>query len=126
MIPRILAGKKPEEPIRVWSVGCAYGPEAYTLAMVLGEILGPGQFVQRVKIYATNVDEQDVTVARTARYSAAVLKGVSETLRARYFDQVEDTFVFRTDMRRCMIFGRHDALVDPPVSRWTFWSAVTP
>ena len=52
----MVAGKAPGTPIRLWSAGCASGEEAYTLAMLLCEILGPDEFRQRVKIYATDVD----------------------------------------------------------------------
>src|SRR3954452_11763289 len=51
----LVAAKAPGTPIRVWSAGCASGEEAYTLAMVLCEILGPDEFRERVKIYATDV-----------------------------------------------------------------------
>src|ERR1700736_1064824 len=57
VIPMILAERGPDDPIRVWSAGCASGQEAYTLAMLLAEALGPDGLRQRVKIYATDVDE---------------------------------------------------------------------
>jgi two-component system CheB/CheR fusion protein len=68
-IPRLIAGKQPHEPIRVWSAGCASGEEAYTLAIVLAEALGLESFRQRVKIYATDVDDEVLAQARQASYS---------------------------------------------------------
>src|SRR5258705_4382794 len=56
-IPRLLAQKGPEDPIRVWSAGCASGEEAYSLAMLFSEAVGPEAFRHRVKIYASDVDE---------------------------------------------------------------------
>ena len=58
VIPRILGGKRPPDPIRLWSAGCASGEEAYTLAMLMAEALGVDPFRDRVKIYATDVDEE--------------------------------------------------------------------
>src|SRR5262249_62133451 len=58
VIPRIVSGKQPGEPIRVWSAGCASGEEAYTLAMVLAEAIGRQPFRERVKIYGTDVDAE--------------------------------------------------------------------
>jgi len=58
VVARIIADKRPYEPIRTWSAGCASGEETYTLAMVLCEALGAAQFRERVKIYATDVDAE--------------------------------------------------------------------
>ena len=60
----LVAAKAPGTPIRVWSAGCASGEEAYTLAMLLCDILGPEAFRERVKIYATDVDEEQLNEAR--------------------------------------------------------------
>ena len=57
VLPALLQGKGPDEPIRVWSAGCASGQEAYTIAMVLAERLGAEAYRERVKIYATDIDE---------------------------------------------------------------------
>ena len=116
-LPRILNQKLPEEPIRIWSAGCASGEEAYSLAMLLTEILGPNQFRQRVKIYATDVDEESLTQARHARYRAQDIQTVPEEWRAKYFESVADHWVFRPDLRRAVIFGRHDLVQDAPISR---------
>ncbi len=117
VIPRLITGKQPHEPIRVWSAGCASGEEAYTLAMVLGEALGLESFRQRVKIYATDADEEALVQARHASYSARDLQPVSPELRSKYFEEVGQRFVFRPDLRRAVIFGRHDLVQDAPISR---------
>jgi len=117
VIPRLITGKQPHEPIRVWSAGCASGEEAYTLAMVLGEALGHESFRQRVKIYATDADEEALVQARQASYSARDLQPVSPELRSKYFEEVGQRFVFRPDLRRAVIFGRHDLIQDAPISR---------
>jgi len=113
----LIAGKQAYEPIRVWSAGCASGEEAYTLAMVLTEALGLESFRQRVKIYATDVDEEALVQARHASYSARDLQPVSPDLRSKYFEEVGDRFVFQPDLRRAVIFGRHDIVQDAPISR---------
>jgi two-component system CheB/CheR fusion protein len=117
VLPGLIAGKPPHEPIRVWSAGCASGEEAYTLAMVFAEALGLEGFRQRVKIYATDVDEEALMHARQASYSARDLQPVSPELRGQYFEEVGNRFVFRPDLRRAVIFGRHDLVQDAPISR---------
>ena len=64
VLPRLLAERPGGEPIRVWSAGCASGEEAYSLAMLFAEILGPDEFRDRVKVYATDVDEEQLAEAR--------------------------------------------------------------
>jgi two-component system, chemotaxis family, CheB/CheR fusion protein len=107
-----------DAPIRVWSAGCASGEEAYTLAIVLAEALGPEAFKARVKIYATDADETALVQARQGIYESRHVEGISEELRGRYFDRTKDgRFAFRADLRRALIFGRHDLMYDAPISR---------
>ncbi len=117
IVPRILSGKEGTAPIRVWSAGCASGEEAYTLAMLLGQALGADAFRERVKVYATDIDEEALAQARTATYPAKSLEAVPEALRMLYFEPTPRGFTFRTDLRRSLIFGRHDLLKDAPISR---------
>lgn len=117
VIPQIISRKDSTEPIRVWSAGCASGEEAYTLAIVLVEALGTEQFRERVKIYATDVDEDALNQARHATYFARELSGLSSHHAKLYFDNIEDRYIFRKDLRRAVIFGRHDLIQDAPISK---------
>ncbi|MBV9142811.1 MAG: PAS domain S-box protein [Pseudonocardiales bacterium] len=117
ILPRVLAAKAPDGVLRVWSAGCASGEEAYTLAMILAEALGMDEFRQRVKIYATDVDEDALTHARHATYDERQVRSVSDELRERYFDQAGGRFCFRKDLRRSVIFGRNDLVQDAPISK---------
>ncbi len=117
VVPRILAGKAEGEPIRVWSAGCASGEEAYTLAIVLSEALGADRFRERVKIYATDLDEDALERARHGIYTAKEIAAVPEELQARYFEERGGQWLFRNDLRRSVIFGRHDLVQDAPISR---------
>jgi len=117
IIPNILRNKQKNEQIRIWSAGCASGEEAYTLAIILGEILGIEDFRHRVKIYATDIDEEALNQARQASYSVKNIQGVPLELRDKYFDLVNKNYIFHQDLRRTVIFGRHDLLQDAPISR---------
>ena len=117
IIPNIIKNKPKDGLIRFWSAGCASGQEAYTLAIIVAEILGVEEFRQRVKIYATDVDEEALTQARQASYSAKNIIEIPLGLRDKYFDIVNKNYIFRQDLRRCVIFGRHDLLQDAPISR---------
>ncbi|MEU6723269.1 CheR family methyltransferase [Nonomuraea wenchangensis] len=106
-----------DQPIRVWSAGCATGEEAYTIAMVLAEELGVDAFRERVKIYGTDLDEKALHLARTGVYAERALGEVPLDLRETYFEPVENGFTFRRDLRRQLIFGRNDLTRDAPISR---------
>src|SRR5882672_7585109 len=115
--PRLLATSRPDSAVRVWSAGCASGEEAYTLAMILAEQLGIEAFRRRVKIYASDVDEDALMQARHATYSASQVQDVPPELLSKYFERIDDRYLFHKDLRRSIIFGRHDLLQDAPISR---------
>ena len=117
VVPRILAGRAGDELLRIWSAGCASGEEAYTLAMVFGEAMGVEAFKRRVKIYATDVDEEALQRARQGLYTLKELQGVPDALREKYFEMRGQRASFRADLRRSVIFGRHDLVQDAPISR---------
>jgi two-component system, chemotaxis family, CheB/CheR fusion protein len=117
IIPAMLAARGPADPIRLWSAGCASGQEPYSLAMLLADALGLDAYRQRVKIYATDVDEDALAQARAAGYDAKQVESVPEDLRERYFDRSNGGFAVNKDVRRAVIFGRNDLVKDAPISR---------
>ncbi|GAA3001275.1 CheR family methyltransferase [Actinokineospora diospyrosa] len=116
-VPALVGRRTSQAPIRIWCAGCAAGQEAYTLAMAFVEEMGVEQFRQRVKIYATDVDEQALTQARQALYTGGEVESVPAPLLERYFERHNGHFAFRKDLRRSVIFGRNDLVQDAPISR---------
>jgi two-component system, chemotaxis family, CheB/CheR fusion protein len=117
VLPKLVAAKGDDGPIRIWSAGCASGEEAYSLAMMTAEAMGPDGTRERVKIYATDVDEEALNQARRARYTPRQVESVPPELLARYFEDNGQGYVFSKDLRRSVIFGRHDLIQDAPISR---------
>ncbi|HJQ74307.1 MAG TPA: CheR family methyltransferase [Gaiellaceae bacterium] len=117
IIPQLLDERAGDAPLRVWSAGCASGEEPYTIAMLLSEALGEESFKRRVKIYATDIDDDALAQARDAAFSSKQLESVPAELRERYFEPSNHGFAFRNDLRRAVIFGRNDLHRDPPISR---------
>ncbi len=118
IVPTLLAART-DRPIRVWSAGCASGEEAYSLAMVLADALGQEDFRQRVKIYATDVDEEALAYARAASYTARELRGLSQEQLEAYFEPNGprgSRRTFHKALRRSVIFGRNDLIQDAPIS----------
>jgi two-component system, chemotaxis family, CheB/CheR fusion protein len=118
VIPAIIGAKPADQPIRIWSAGCASGEEAYSLAVLFAEALGEEGFRQAVKIYATDADSDALTEARHGRYREAdLVAAFGEERTSRFFEQDGTHGIFRGDLRRALIFGRHDLVQDPPISR---------
>ena len=117
IMPELLGDADDGREIRVWSAGCASGEEAYSLAIVFAEALGIEECAKRVKIYGTDVDEEALRDARVGLYSAKALEALSSEMREKYFEPSGSQFAFLPDLRRRVIFGRHDLTRDAPISR---------
>ncbi len=115
ILPQLLADHD-GGPIRVWSAGCAAGQEAYSIAILLHDLMGE-DFRDRVKIYATDIDEDALDYARAASYTEKELRGLSPEYRERYFEQIGSRWILSADLRRSVIFGRNDLTQDAPISR---------
>src|SRR3954454_7792744 len=116
ILPQILSDKGDDE-IRIWSAGCASGEEAYSIAMLLVEALGEEAVHERVKVYATDVDEDALNIARHGSYPPKAVDDVPPELRERVFERHDHAYTFRRDLRRALIFGRNDLVQDAPISR---------
>lgn len=115
VLPALFRGKRPGDVFRVWCAGCATGEEAYSMALLLFEMLGNQLREFDIKIYATDNDEQALSVARRAEYPADALRTVRPEIRARYFTG-EATLRVAREVRRLVIFGRSNILSDAPIS----------
>jgi two-component system CheB/CheR fusion protein len=114
LVPQII---QRDGNIRVWSAGTASGEEAYSIAIVFCEAMGSKSFLEKVKIYATDVDDQALVKARAGYYSSKEMESLDPDIRSRYFEPQNGRFAFRPDLRRALIFGLHDLMRDAPISR---------
>jgi two-component system CheB/CheR fusion protein len=117
LVPQLLAARGPGTPLRVWCPGCASGEEAYTTAMVLARALGDDEFRARVKIYATDIDEEALDAGRLGAYLPRQIEDIPPAALERFFERTDQRYVFRKDLRRSVIFGRNDLVQDAPISR---------
>jgi two-component system, chemotaxis family, CheB/CheR fusion protein len=118
VIPALFAGREPADSIRVWVPGCATGEEAYSLAILLLEYAQtlpeprPG-----IKLFATDIDEDALNIARAGRYPAALLEAVTPERCNRFFSSDGGNFVISKAVRELCTFSSHSVLKDPPFSR---------
>ena len=101
--------------VRAWSVGCATGQEAYSLAILILEAMREQGVEGELKLFASDIEQSYLNVAAAGRYPARLLQNIPEDIRARYFTEVEDGFWQVTPrLRRAIVFSQHDVLNDPP------------
>jgi two-component system CheB/CheR fusion protein len=117
VVPRLVERSRAVgRTIRVWSAGCATGEEAYSAVMLFAELLGTAGISDRVKVYATDVDDGALELARQAVYTDQALEHVPDDAK-RYFTKAPRGHAVDPEVRRAVIFGHHDLLQDAPISR---------
>ncbi len=117
VVPKLFEGKHAADEVRVWVVGCATGEEAYSLAILLREQMDRLEAAPKVQIFATDIDEAAMGVARAARYTIASVKGISPGRLRRFFVHEAGTYHLVKDLREMCIFSTHSVIRDPPFSR---------
>ncbi|WP_407571533.1 CheR family methyltransferase [Deinococcus altitudinis] len=108
-----------KEPFRVWVAACSTGEEAYSVAIVLHELLEElgGDSAIKMQIFATDIDQEAVGKARLGRYSRDIAYVVSAERLSRYFFLKDDHYQVRADLRESVIFAAHSTFGDPPFTR---------
>jgi two-component system CheB/CheR fusion protein len=117
IIPPIIASKSETEPIRIWSAGCASGEEIYTLAIILAEALGIEEFLARVKIFATDIDNDVLQQARKGVYNVNTVANITPTRLNNYFNPVDNCYIFHRHLKQNIIFSQHNLIKDAPMSK---------
>lgn len=101
---------------RAWVAGCGTGEEAYSLAMLLHEQV-PARGRSKIQIYATDLNEHTLTMARRGIYSAEAVENVTAERRQRYFNQRNGQLQIDRSIRDFVTFAPHNALSDAPFSK---------
>ncbi|WP_323766138.1 chemotaxis protein CheB [Marinovum sp.] len=116
-IDQMLATKAPGETIRVWVPGCATGEEAYSIAMLLRDRIDAAQSAQRIQIFATDIDENALDLARRGIYPESVAGYLPEGYLERYFRKRGPEYQVSDEIRELCIFSVQSVIKDPPFSR---------
>ena len=118
VFPRIVKGKSPQTPIRIWVPGCAAGQEAYSLAMVLLEVLDSGTDRPPIQIFGTDInDPVAIDAARSGLYPRKIEAEVSPQRLGRFFTREEGGYRISKEIREMCVFARQNIAADPPFSR---------
>ena len=103
-----------KDEFRIWVTACSTGEEAYTVAMICHEIVEQMDRKIHFKLFATDVDQQTIFTASNGVYPNSVSADIEKNLCGKYFTFQEDTVTVMQDIRKNMVFAKHNLITDPP------------
>lgn len=113
----IVASATPNHPIRVWVPACSTGDEAYSLAIMVAELIERSGKPLSMKIFATDIGEQNLVTARKGIFAGSMVESLPPERLNRYFDKVGDDYQVKPELRESVLFASQNLLTDPPYSR---------
>lgn len=116
-IEEIVAKKEQGEEIRFWSIGCSTGEEPYSLAIMLSEILKERITKYKIKIFATDIDDEALKIARAGIYAETSLVNMDKNLITKYFSIQKNQFEIKKSLRELVVFSKHNIISDSPFLR---------
>lgn len=117
VFPRLIVDRPNHEPVRLWTIGCSTGQEAYSLAIAFADAAEAVSSPVQLQLFATDLNAASVEVARAGVYSKDIARDVSPQRLRKYFSEVDDHYRINKSIRDACIFSRHNILADPPFSR---------
>jgi len=117
VIPELLNDRKQDDEVRVWVAGCATGEEAYSLAILFHEQMQALGKTWPIKIFAADVHRVSLETASAGVYSADSLAGMSRERIERYFVRRPDGYHVINELRKMIVFARHNVIRDAPFTK---------
>lgn len=117
IVPLIQEGKNNGEPIRIWVAGCSTGQEPYSIAIAMHEYFGQKLHQQRIQIFATDISDRSIKMARSGVYHKKEMEGLSTSRLSKYFEKDKDHYVVSKPIRDMCVFAVHNFLKDPPFAK---------
>ncbi len=118
-LPDLLARRTGEQHLRVWSVGCSTGEEAYSLAIAFSEAFDqlPQPHGLSLQIFASDISPDAIKAARRGRYPLSIADSVSPARLERFFVAHQSYYEIGKSIRDMVLFAQHDVALDPPFTR---------
>lgn len=117
VLPKLFAGRMPDDCVRMWVAGCASGEEAYTMAILCREVMDEIDSPCTVQIFATDIDERALLIAREGSYPVGIEDQVSPERLKRFFIKRGKRYQVAKEIRELVLFSAHNLISDPPFSR---------
>ncbi len=112
-----LTGRKEGHQIRVWIPGCATGEEAYSIAILLEEQIRRAGRAYGFQIFATDLDERAIEIARSGLYPEGVAADISQERLQQFFSREDGTYRIHKSIRESVVFAVQNVTSDPPFTR---------
>lgn len=116
-LPDLLRSRPDNYALRIWSPGCATGEEAYSLAILVREVMETMKRHVEVQIFGTDLDHAAIDVARNGQYPDGIAVDVSAPRLERCFVREDGTYRVRKDIREMIIFAVQNVIKDPPFTK---------
>ena len=121
VFPGIIKNKIASDPIRIWIAGCSTGEEAFSIAICLHQYLTALNLAgTKIQIFASDISEKAIKIARTAFYSKTDIEKISENQLATYFTKNNNGYDVNKLIRDMCVFAPHNFLKDPPFAKMDF------
>ena len=117
VIKPLVASSRPQQELRVWVPGCSSGEEAYSIAMLFAAAMRTYEKQPYVQIFATDIDEKMLDIARSATYPLSSIEDIPEALRDAYVVGSTDHFRIAPQVRDMVRISAHNVVRDPPFSK---------
>ncbi|MGE3862208.1 MAG: chemotaxis protein CheB, partial [Burkholderiaceae bacterium] len=114
VVTHAIERRSPPTGLRAWSVGCATGEEAYSLAMLLNDHVPASRPPMSIQVFGSDIDERALAVARAGLYPETIATDIDSTRLGRFFDKDVGGYRVRKALRDQILFSRHNVLSDPP------------
>ncbi len=117
ILPLLFKDKPEDYVFRVWVAGCATGEEAYSIAMLLRELMDETHQEFKTQIYSTDLDDDAIAVARAGIYPPNIAQDVTPERLRRFFIKDDAGFRMKKEIREMVVFAIQNVIKDPPFTK---------
>jgi chemotaxis protein methyltransferase CheR len=111
ILPELLERRKAERTLRIWCAACSSGEEAYSLAILLDELMAD-QSSWNIFILGTDINQDFIERARQGTYTEWSFRGMSDERRQRYFHPHKNSWALDDSIRNRVTFRTGDLVTD--------------
>jgi len=120
VLPSLIINSGKRGQIRIWSAGCAGGKEAYSVAMILAELLEAAGEEINFHIFATDISEKALEEGQSGSYHVSQVQEIKMKYLSKYFDCEGNSYTIKKQIKELVDFSFYDMLdagtVNPPDS----------